>query len=219
MITKIIENKLTKMIDEAARNASNALSKLSGQEITVEVLKAEITKIQRKFPDIEPKTMVAGIYFPITGDVKGAALLIFPEKLAYDLCNLLFRRGPEITPKLTELDKSALKETGNIICGSLLTVFSNTLKMKIVEHLPEFSLDMFGAVIDVIIAEFAQNAEDALVIQIKFVFQYSTIKGYVFLFFGLEETKAIIKALETEVNIGEILVAKGEDNLIASGRR
>ena len=70
------------------------------------------------------------------------------------------------------------------------------LEIKIVEHVPSLSFDMFGAVVDVIIAEFAQKAQDALVIEVKFVFEHADIKGYVVLIFGLEEMKAIIEALE-----------------------
>jgi len=183
------------MTDEAARFASDALTKLSGEKVNVEISKTEITRIQRKFPDIEPETIVAGIYLPITGEVKGASLLIFPEKIAYALCDVLMKRPVGTTRNLTELDKSALKEVGNIICGSFLTVFANTLKIKIVENVPSLSFDMFGAVVDVIIAEFAQKAENALVIEVKFVFEHANIKGYLVLIFGLEEMKAIIEAL------------------------
>lgn len=187
---------LVKMINEAARNASRSLTRLSDEKVTVEVTKAEVARIQRKFPGIEPEAIVAGIYLPVTGDIKGASLLIFPEKIAYELCDVLVKREPGTTRKLTELDKSALKEVGNIICGSFLTVFSNTLKVKIIEHVPEFSFDMFGAVVDVIIAKFVQRAEDALVIKVKFIFEHAKIKGYVVLIFGLEQMQAIIKALE-----------------------
>lgn len=192
---EIKDQRLIKMTNEAAENASAALSKLSSEKVTVEVTRIEITKVQAKFLDIEPETIVAVVYLPITGEVKGAALLIFPEKIAYTLCDVLVKREPGITHKFTELDKSALKETGNIICGSFLTVFANTLKVKIIEHVPEFSLDMFGAVVDVIIAEFAQRAEEALAIEINFVFEKANIKGDLVLIFGLEEMKAIIKAL------------------------
>lgn len=192
---EIKDQKLIKMTNEAAENASAALSKLSSEKVTVEVTRIEIAKIQTKFLDIEPETIVVGIYLPITGEVKGAALLIFPEKTAYDICDLLVKREPGTTHKFTELDKSALKEAGNIICGSFLTVFANTLKVKIIEHVPEFSLDMFGAVVDVIIAEFAQRAEEAIAIEVRFVFEKASIKGYLTLIFGLQEMKAIIKAL------------------------
>jgi chemotaxis protein CheC len=187
---------LTKMTHKAAENASRALSKLSDEKVKVEVSKTEVTKIQRIFPGIGPETIVAGIYLPVTGEVKGASLLIFPEDVAYVICDLLLKRKPGTTRRLTELDESALKEVGNILCGSFLTIFSNTLKVKIVENVPSFSFDMFGAVVDKIIAQFAQRAEDALVIEVKFDFEHTQIKGYVVLIFGLEEMKALISALE-----------------------
>jgi len=195
-MTEIRNEKLVKMTQEASLRASQALSKLSDEQVTVEVSNTEIVKIHREFLDIEPEAMVAGIYLPVTGDIKGAALLIFPEKIAYALCDVLLKRVPGTTCKLSELDKSALNEVGNIICGSFLTVFSNTLKIKIVENVPNFSFDMFGAVVDVIISDFAQKAEDSLVIDVKFVFEHTDIKGYVVLVFGMQEMKAIVKALE-----------------------
>lgn len=194
-MAEIKNEKLIKMTEQASQFAFQALSKLSDEKVTVEVSKTEVVKVHRKFLDIEPEDIVAGIYLPVTGDVKGAALLVFPEKIAYALCDVLVKRNAGTTCKLTELDKSALKEVGNIICGSFLTVFSNTLKVKIVENVPQFSFDMFGAVVDVIIAEFAQKAEDSLVIDVKFVFEHTNIKGYVVLVFGLQEMHAIMEAL------------------------
>lgn len=191
-----MEQKLARMTNEAARSASRALAKLSGEKVNVSVSKTEITKIQRRFPDIEPETIVAGIYLPITGDVKGASLLIFPEKIACTLCDVLVKRKPGTTRKLTELDKSALKEVGNIVCGSFLTVFSNTLKAKLIGDVPSLSLDMFGAVVDVIVTGFAKKVEDVLVIEVRFVFEKADIKGYIALIFELEQMKAIMKALE-----------------------
>ena len=191
------EDKLKEITNQSAENASKALTKLSGEPVKVEVPKAEITKLGKVFPDLGPETMVAGIYLPVTGEIKGASLLIFPEKIAYTLCDLLVKRKPGTTRQMTELDKSALKEVGNIICGSFLTVFSNTLKIKIIEHIPSFSFDMFGAIIDQIIVQFALKSQEALVIEVKFVFQKTPLKGYVVLFFGLEEMKAIVGALES----------------------
>lgn len=188
--------KLIEITNLAAENASKALSKLSGEKVKVEVSKVEITKAHKGFPTLDSESMVAGIYMPVTGEIKGASLLIFPEKIAYGLCDLLMRRELGATHQLTELDKSALKEVGNIICGSFLAVFSNTLKIRVIEHVPSLSFDMFGAVVDQIIAQFAlKEAGDALVLEVKFVFENTPVKGYVVLMFGLEEMKAIIDAL------------------------
>jgi chemotaxis protein CheC len=190
------EHTLDKIAKEASMNASLALLKLSGEKVSVEFTKERIGKIQNVFSHVDPESMVAGVYLPITGDIKGASILIFPRKIAYTLCDVLVRRKPGTTRQLSELDKSALKEVGNIICGSLLTVFSNTLKIKIIENIPEFSFDMFGAVVDQVIAQFVQKAEDVLLLELKFGFEHIKIKGHVLLVFGAEEMKVIIESMK-----------------------
>jgi len=191
------EHVLTEITKEATKKASLALLKLTGDEASVEFTKIEIGKIQKVFLKIDPELMVAGVYLPISGDVKGASLLIFPKKIAYALCDVLVKRKAETARQITELDKSALKEVGNIVLGSLLTVFSNRLKMKMIEHLPELSHDMFGALVDQIITQFIQKAEEVLTIELLFNFKNTThIKGYVFLIFGTEEIKVLIKKME-----------------------
>jgi len=192
------ESKLVEIVHLAAKNATKALSKLSGEVVYVEVSKIEITKARLGFPSIASESMVAGIYLPVTGEITGASLLVFPEKIAYDLCDLLVRREPGTTQVLTEMDKSALKEVGNIICGSFLTVLSNALEIKIIEHVPDFNFDQFGAVVDQIVAKFSLKTGDALVLEVKFIFENTPVNGYVVLLFGLEEMQAIINALNEE---------------------
>ena len=92
-MAEIRNEKLIKMTDKAAKFASAALSKLSDEKVTVEVSNTEIVKVHRQFLDIDPEAIVAGIYLPVTGDVKGAALLVFPEQIAYALCDVLVKRN------------------------------------------------------------------------------------------------------------------------------
>lgn len=190
------EDLLTKIASEAAKKASLALIKLSGEKVSVEFAKVKVGKIQRIFSHMDPELMVAGVYLPITGDIKGASILVFPKKIAYDLCDELNGRKVGTTRQLSELDKSALKEIGNILCGSLLTVFSNTLKIKIIENVPEYSFDMLGAVVDQIVAQFVQKAEDVIFVEIRFGFEDVKIRGHILLIFGAKEMKVIIEALE-----------------------
>jgi len=186
------EHVLTEMVKKASKKASLALLKLSSEKVSVEFAKAKIGKIQKIFSHMDPELMVAGVYLPITGDIKGASILVFPKKIAYDLCDELNGRKMGTTRQLSELDKSTLKEVGNILCGSLLTVFSNTLKIKIIENVPEFSFDMLGAVVDQIVAQFVQKAEDVILVEIRFGFEHVKIKGHILLIFETKEIKSII---------------------------
>jgi chemotaxis protein CheC len=191
------ENKLREISVKAAENASAALSKLVDQKVIVRIIKAEIQNVKGLSPVIGSEEIVAGIYLPITGEVKGAALLIFPRETAFKLSDMLVKRRPGTTRKLTELDESALKEVGNIISGNYFTVLSNMLQVKIIEHIPNFSFNIFGAIVEQIIVNFAAGAEKALVIEIAFTFEPVTLKGYFLLLFELEEIEAILEALKT----------------------
>jgi len=186
-------NKLEEINKQAALNTSEALSKLIGRPVDVEIFRAEIKKVEELSPIIGPEEIVAGVYLPITGAIRGASLLIFPRETAFAFSDLLVKREPGTTRKLTELDKSALKEVGNILSGNYLTVLSNILQVKIIEHAPSFSFDIFGAIVSQIIAKFAQEAEKALVIEIEFIFKPVAIKAYFLLLFKLEEIEAILR--------------------------
>ena len=148
--------KLQEINNQAALNASGALSKLIDRQVKMNITMADVRKVEELSPVIGPEEIVAGVYLPVTGEITGAALLIFPKESSFSLSDLLVRREPGTTRKLTGLDKSALKELGNIVCGSYLTVLSNALQVKIIGQAPSFSFDMFGAIVSQIITVFAQ---------------------------------------------------------------
>ncbi len=186
---------LNELADLAAKNSSEAIAKLTGQAVTIEISTVKIRKIRKDYADINPESMVSGVYIPVTGDINGAAILVFSEKVACHLCDLLVRREPGTTSQLTELDKSALKELSNIACGSFLMILSNVLKIRIIEHVPKYCFDMFGAVVDQVISQFALTPDDSLVIEIKFIFDEVLVEGNIILLFGLESMKSIIDIL------------------------
>jgi len=188
--------KLQEINKLAALRTSRALSKLIDEPASVGICGARVKKIQELSFIVGSEEIVAGIYLPVTGDVKGAALLIFPEETAFTLCDLLVKREPGTTRRLSGLDKSALKEVGNILSGNYLAVLSNMLEIKIIEHMPSLSFDMFGAVVSQIIANFAQKTEKTLVVETEFILKPATLRGYFLLLFEPEEINAILGSLE-----------------------
>jgi chemotaxis protein CheC len=196
-----IQKKLELMTEQAAKNASLALSRLTGESVSVIISGIGIETVQKNLlKNIEPETAAVGICMPITGELKGSSLLLFSKDIAYELTDLLFQRNLPFTKRdFSELDKSALKEVANIICSSFITVFADALKIKVTEHIPSISYDMYGAIIDQVIADF--STEKGLVMEIKFDFKRSSVQGHVMLVFGIKEVEVIIKALQTNDNI------------------
>ena len=137
--------------------------------------------------------MIVGIYLPIGGDVKGAALLVIPRNTAFALSDMLLKRKQGSTRKLTRLDKAALKEVGNIICGTYFTVFSNMLKIKIIENIPDFSCAMFGAIFSDILARFTSISDEALFVEVNIIFKPKVIKAYFLLFFEPIKMSRLLK--------------------------
>ena len=189
-----MNDRLNEINRRAARNASNALSKLIDKLVKVEIADSSVKSVQNLSMVIPPEEIVAGIYLSVTGDVKGASILIFPEASAFTLSDLLLKRKIGTTRRLTELDKSALMEVGNIVSGNYLTVLSDALGVKTIEHVPRFSMDMFGAIMGQIIANFTEQADKVLVVEIEFTFEPTRLKGYFFLLFRVEELQAILGA-------------------------
>lgn len=190
------EGKLRELNRLATLHTSKALSKLIGEQVKVEISDLGVRKVEELRPVISSEEVVVGVYLPVSGEVKGAALAIFREEVAFSLCDLLVKREPGTTRELTELDKSALKEMGNIISGNYLAVLANMLQVKIIEGIPSFSCDMFGALLSEVIAEFARKTNLALIVVTKFIFERTPVSGYFLILLKSEEMKAILDLLD-----------------------
>jgi len=202
-LTNIEKDALKEVGYIGAGHATKALSEMIGQAIDVEVPLAATISL-RKLPETVggKEKLVTGIYLPITGDVKGSVLVIFPQRSALNLADLLMKRRPGTTKSLTEVDKSALKEAGNILSGNCLTALSKFLDMRLIEHIPDLASDMIGAIMDTIIIKFGQNMERALVLEMTFKTKSKVkIQGYFFLLFNIKEAGRILKAIKKKVAI------------------
>lgn len=184
---------LQKINQIAAKKASDALRKLFKLKLQLKIPRAKVEDVKKLKPVIGTEKMTVGIYLPISGDVKGAALLVIPRDTAFSLSEILLKKEPGSVRKITRLDKAALKEVGNIICGQYFTVFSNMLKIKIVENIPSFSYSMFGSIISDIIARFARISNEALIVEVNMVFKPKVLKAYFLLLFEPVKITKLLK--------------------------
>lgn len=199
-LTKFEEDALREVGHIGAQHAGKALSKMIGQSVEVNLLKATMTSLD-ELPKLigDKETLVSGIYLPVTGDLSGSLLMIFPEKSAFTLVEVLLKKELGTTKELDEMDNSALSEAGNILAGNCLTALSHTLGMHLVEHVPEFAHGMVGALIDNVAVAFGQKAERALIIQVELSTEEEIkVVGYFFLLFALKEAHAMLRAIRAK---------------------
>ena len=194
----IMINSLSEINTMAADKASRALSKLTGKPICLSISNPRIKKMNELSPIIAPEEIVATIYLPLTGAVNGATMLVIPKEASFILVDLLMKREPGTTRKLSELDISALKEVGNILSGNYLTVFSDQLQIKITEHIPQFSFGMFGAIVSQVQAKLAMEIEKGVCIEIEFFIESLTISANFLLLFRGEDNNTIQASLNSD---------------------
>ena len=202
-LTEFEEEALREVGHISAQHAGTALSKMIGKVVKVELLAATLTSLDG-LPKLigNREALVSGIYLPITGDLSGSLLVIFPEKSAFTLVDVLLKKEMGTTKEFGEMGKSALSEAGNILAGNCLTALSHALGMHLVEHVPEFAHDMVGALIDNVAVAFGQEAERALTIQVELnAGKKIKVTGYFFLLFALKEARAMLRALGAKAGV------------------
>jgi chemotaxis protein CheC len=192
-----ITDQLKEINEQAAEKASESLGKLIVAPVDVKMRTTSVKRIEELQEETGEEKVVVGIYLPLSGDLQGSALLTFPMETALPLSDLLVRRKVSTARELSELDKSALKEVGNILVGSYLTVLANRLQIKVIEGLPYLSIDMLGALMEQAVAETAQHSEKVLVVEVTFRFEAAEIKGQLILALLAEELEALVGSLKS----------------------
>jgi chemotaxis protein CheC len=157
-----------------AGSASTALSELTNSKIDIkfpEVIPYPIEKI----PNVigKPEQQIIMIYLPISGRKGrakfsvGSMLLIFDKKDGVELASML-QKIRATTREPTEMDMSALKETGNILSGACLNALTQMIDIKLMEGLPESSVDMLKSTLDPLLYPLAIKVKETFLFKTKF---------------------------------------------------
>jgi chemotaxis protein CheC len=193
---------LEKMAQEGADNSSNALSRIVNQAVSVETIAVRAIPVE-KIPEIigSPEEMVTTVIMEVRGEVNGNIMLVYPKQSAINVADLLAKRDLGTTTQLAELDKSALKESGNIIAGSFLSAISNYLQINMIETIPDIASDMLKATMDFVLVRFAKN-EKSEAVAFEIDFEMSTaaaaadkVKAYFVLLLDVESAAKVLESL------------------------
>ena len=109
---------LKEVANIGAGHAATALSQLTDRRIMISVPEITVTKLENLSEALlDPNEVVAAVLMHMLGDLTGRTLLMLPEENAKLLCDLLLRREPGTTQSFEDLERSGLKEAGNILGG------------------------------------------------------------------------------------------------------
>ena len=149
-----------------AARAADALSRLLGRPVGIDVPKSSVISLE-DLPGLVggPETVVAAVYFRLLGAAPGGLVFLVDEPSLGPLLKALMGGNIEVAPPLAAESASALKEMGNILCGSYLTAMSEMVGFPIMLSVPALAVDMAASVFESVAAEAAQHGSHALVLE------------------------------------------------------
>lgn len=192
-ISDFEKDQLTEAVTIGAGNASAALSKLADKIVKVDVpdiFVGRVEKVSEFFGNSEG--VVTAVLVEISGEVSGMILLIFSPESAVNMARILNKTGHD---GLSELDRSALREVGNIVSGNCLTALARFLGFNMIQSVPDSATDMLGAVTDSLIAGIGTNFDTVLAFQIKFYVEEESVSGKFLFIFDPATTEKILGAI------------------------
>jgi chemotaxis protein CheC len=167
---------LTELVNLGVSNAAANLREMVREEVLLSVPKVAIVTREEAISNLgerETKRLIA-VHQDFEGDLRGRALLIFPEAKSMELVRAVV--GSELSlEELIELEQEALAETGNVLLNGCLGTIANHLERSLRISLPEVvhgeGAEFFNAPSHV--------SDVVLFIYINFAVRQRDINGYI----------------------------------------
>ncbi len=181
-----------------AGHAATALSQMTGSTIMIKVPAINIVQMEAipaQFgAEEEP---VAAVMMHMLGDLSGRTLLVFPKPTVMRLAELMLRRPVGSSTALGELETSAIKEAGNILCGAYMNALSDFLGMLLLPSPPSLVVDMSAAVLTSAYAQFSPDPDCVLCVESEFMLTDlgQTLRGFFLLLPDPASLQVMLRAL------------------------
>src|SRR5688572_14816655 len=181
-----------------AGHAATALSGMTNRTIMITVPRVYVRPLEDACDLVgTPADVVAAILMHMMGDLTGRAMVLFPERAARTLCDILFRREPGATTTFGEMEQSGLKEAGNILASAYLNALSDFMGMMLVPSVPSLVIDLSGAVLTTAQLNFGHDRDYAFCVETSFRVEGATepLGGHFLLLPDLSSLRAIFDAI------------------------
>ena len=181
-----------------AGHAATALSQMTNRRIMISVPKISVTRLEDVAELLgDPNEVVAAVLLHMLGDLTGRTLLVFPERAAKRLCDLLLGHPLGKTEQFGALEQSSLKEAGNILCGAYMNALSSFMGMMLLPSVPSLVVDSSAAVLTSAYLNFGNDRDYVFCVETQFMFavEDDTLRGYFLLVPDFASLRAILQAV------------------------
>lgn len=188
---------LREVANIGAGHAATALSQMIGETIMISVPTISVARLEEVPPALAaPDEMVAAVLMHMQGDLSGRTLLVFPQRTAIRLAQLLLRR-PHAAAEFGDMERSAIKEAGNILSSAYMNALSDFMGMMLLPSPPGLAVDMSAAVLTTAYLQFGTDKDYVFCVESDFLVNDGgeRLRGFFLLLPDAESLQAILEAV------------------------
>lgn len=177
-------------------NAATALSQVLRKKTKMTLPAAYILGYNEAIEMVGfPEEIVAAVLVKMSGEINGIMLFV----LKMDFINAVLQSvmGQEITEymDLTEIQKSALEEIGNIIISSYVNAMSGLTGVTIQLSIPSIAINMLGGILSVPMAEFGYVTDKLMMINGKFIVDKEVLDSHLLMMPDIQSLNYLMRKL------------------------
>lgn len=187
---------LREVANIGAGHAATALSQMTNRRIMIDVPRLRAASIEA-VPELigEPDSVVAAVLMHVLGDLTGRTLLVLPRESAMRLTEILLQREAGSSRAFGELEQSAVKEAGNILCAAYMNALSDFMGMMILPSVPRLVVDLCAAALTTVCGDMGPK-HDVFSIETRFRMDNGEpVAGHFLLMPDVESLQVILRAI------------------------
>lgn len=151
-------------------NAATALSQMMNKQVRITLPEVRIMEYNEAIEWIGgPEEVTAGVLVKMSGDIGGIMLSVQKLELVNVVLSAMLGENIDSYENLTELERSAMIEIGNIMISTFINALSGLADVNIKLTVPAFAVDMQGAILTVPMAEYGGMSDYLMSIGGNFV--------------------------------------------------
>lgn len=189
---------LREVANIGAGHAATALSQMTERTILISVPTINIARIEALPPQLAMHgETVAGVLMTMLGDLSGRTLLVFPERTARRMAELMLRRPSGSSVEMGELERSAVKEAGNILSGAYMNALAEFMGMILLPSPPSLAVDDATSVVTTALLQFSADRDYVFCVESEFTMQDvgERLSGFFLLLPDYPSLQAMLRAI------------------------
>jgi len=188
---------LREVANIGAGHAATALSQMTNRTIMISVPEVNVRPLEEVADMLgRPDAVVAAVLMQMMGDLTGRTLVLFPERSAQRLCDILFRRADGATLQFGPMEQSGLKEVGNILVSAYMNALSDFMGMMLVPSVPSLVIDLSAAILTTAYLNFGHERDYVFCVDTSFrVEGTDPLRGHFLLLPDMPSLRAIFDAI------------------------